>query len=132
MFGKRGYGSADVHILCVDFEAFYGISMPYHPMMSVLKRATKRGYLERSHGRYSLRGVAAPQEISTIIAEQETQYQLVIREFLSFVRSNLILPTRILSSSSSLIPSPPSRCVASQTGYERPTGKRPTIVQLPS
>ena len=42
----------DVHRLCREFEATFGLRLPYHPMIAILNRARKRGIVTRRQGRF--------------------------------------------------------------------------------
>jgi hypothetical protein len=39
----RKYPTVEVNTLCEDFSRDYGLIIPFHPMMSILKRAKKKG-----------------------------------------------------------------------------------------
>jgi hypothetical protein len=87
LFNRKKYDFADTDdlIICADFEAEFGFSMPYHPMITVLKRAKKQGYFTRSHGRfYPVWEKIELDDISEIAGDQEAKHRHVIAEFLQF------------------------------------------------
>lgn len=42
---KKGYDTVDIHVLQKDFQSEYGIRVPYHPTISILKRCSRLGLL---------------------------------------------------------------------------------------
>jgi len=87
LFNRKKYDFADIDDLtiCADFRAEFGFSIPYHPMITVLKRAAKNGYFTRRHGKfYPVWDKIRRDDISEIAKDQETKYGHVIAEFLQY------------------------------------------------
>lgn len=87
LFNRKKYHFADTDnlIICADFQAEFGFSIPYHPMITVLKRAKKRGYFTRTHGKfYPVWEKIERDDISEIAEDQEEKHKYVIAEFLQF------------------------------------------------
>jgi hypothetical protein len=87
LFNRKGYDFADSDdlVICADFEAEFGFSLPYHPMITVLKRATKHGYFKRSYGKfYPVWDKIKQDDISEIAEEQEAKHKYIIEDFVQF------------------------------------------------
>lgn len=50
---EKRYSSIEISDICKDFQNEYGLVIPYHPMQTLLQRATKRKWLKKAEGKYS-------------------------------------------------------------------------------
>jgi hypothetical protein len=48
LINRAKYDVIDANKICKDFEVAYGLIIPYHPVVSILTRAIRRGYITRS------------------------------------------------------------------------------------
>lgn len=49
---EKKYAEIDISIISTDFQSEYGLVIPYHPMQTLLKRASKRDLLKRQDGKF--------------------------------------------------------------------------------
>ena len=78
---KRGYEQLDVKTVCADFAAEFGLSIPYHPMQTVLIRARKRGLLKKYSGVYvPIKDKVLEHEFSGSAKDQMRKQEKVIKE----------------------------------------------------
>ena len=87
LFNRKKYDFVDIDnpAICEDFRTEFGFSIPYHPMITVLKRAKKRGYFTRRHRRfYPVWDKIRRDDISEIAEEQEAKHRHIIAEFLQY------------------------------------------------
>jgi hypothetical protein len=86
LINRAKYDVIDANMISKDFEVEYGLIVPYHPMVSILTRAIKRGYITRSKkGTYQpVKDKVIADDFTDIAAEQERKYQKVIGKFLQF------------------------------------------------
>lgn len=86
---RKNYNDIDANTLCRDFEAEYGFKIPYHPMITILSRASDKGYIWKSilwqytPNKEELRKI----DISNSAQEQERKYQKVLTMFTQFCES---------------------------------------------
>lgn len=76
----------DTKNICEAFFNEYGLSIPYHPMLAILKKAIQKGYAtEVSKGEFvPVFDKINSDEISSVSLEQEHFYQLLINRYISF------------------------------------------------
>jgi hypothetical protein len=85
---KKRYDTIEVDTIRADFESEYGLSIPYHPMIAILDRARRQGYIRKSRtGLYlPVERRVAVDGFTDIATEQERKYRKVINEFLKYCR----------------------------------------------
>src|SRR4028119_1748825 len=78
---RKNYRSVNVNVICKDFESEYGLSIPYHPMLTILTRTMRNGYLERKrNGEYiPVKDKIIVGDFTDIAAEQERKHKKVIK-----------------------------------------------------
>jgi hypothetical protein len=82
---KEERSTIDVNAICESFKIEYGLTIPYHPMIAILDRARRKGYIQKKHSLYSpaTRKIAAA-NFADVAAEQERKYRKVISEFAKY------------------------------------------------
>lgn len=89
---KKDYSEIDVGIICNDFTAEYGLKIPYHPMISILDRARKRGVLMKSrHMLYPIKEKIIELDFTETSKELSRQHEKVMKEFTDFAKANYSL-----------------------------------------
>lgn len=91
LISRGGYDEISINGLCKDFEAEFGLRVPYHPMLAILNRVRKHGYIRRrkSDGSYiPTRDKVVADDFTDIALEQERKYQKVIGEFVQFAKDD--------------------------------------------
>jgi len=48
LINRKKYKAIDIPSIRRDFEKEFGLSIPYHPMISILNRTKKRGYIAKT------------------------------------------------------------------------------------
>ena len=83
---RKNYDLINPANICGDFESEYGLAIPYHPMLTILTRTAKRGYIKRTtQGRFSpVKEKLSDVDFSSISTEQERKYKKVIDKFITF------------------------------------------------
>ena len=49
---KKDYNEIDVNTICSDFQEEFGLTIPYHPMLTLLKRSKKRSIIKQEQKTY--------------------------------------------------------------------------------
>jgi len=84
---KQNYKHIDVNTLCKDFGKEFGLSIPFHPMKTILIRAKKRGLIRKEHGGFvPVRDKITEYEFSSSAKEQLRKQEKVITEIISFAK----------------------------------------------
>ena len=90
--GKKNYAEIDINTVCDDFATEYGLKIPYHPMISILERARKRGILTRSyHKLYPVKDKITKLDFTEDSKEQTRQHNKVADEFIKYAKQNYSL-----------------------------------------
>lgn len=86
LISRQQYNVIDVNTICRDFQAEYDLAVPYLPMITILNRLKRQGYIRKGPDGCFLpiRDKIAADDFSEIAAEQERKYRKVIDEFLRF------------------------------------------------
>lgn len=86
---KRGYQNIEVREICVDFKDEFGITIPHHPMITILTRAKKRGLIfQRKHRYYPNKKKIDEYSFRTRSIEQEEQIERIINSFISYCKNS--------------------------------------------
>jgi len=86
---KKNYKSIDAIKFCEDFKEEYGLAVPYHPMVSVLNRAKRRGLLKKDRGQYiPLTDEISKYDFTRISDEQNKKQELLISKFVIFCKDH--------------------------------------------
>lgn len=90
LINRKNYEVVDVNTICKDFENEYGLIIPYHPMMAILTRTMKNGYIQRGYnGNYvPVREKLVTDDFTDISIEQERKYKKILDKFLKFCQEN--------------------------------------------
>jgi hypothetical protein len=79
------YRIIEVERICLDFEREFGLIIPYHPMMTLLKRAKKRGLIKIENGAYIPDHKNLEHfDISTKTFEKTKEIDSLIQRFIGF------------------------------------------------
>ncbi len=85
VLAKKSGREINISQLCKDFEKEFGLHVPYHPMLSLINRAAKRGIVERSEGKVFIRRKeVAKEELTYRRLEPLAQFDKIIGDMVSF------------------------------------------------
>jgi hypothetical protein len=85
LISKKRYETIDTHKMCEDFSKEYGLLIPYHAMITVLTRVNKRGYIQKSKGRFlPVMHRLSEVDFSSSAKDQTAKYENVIERFVDF------------------------------------------------
>ena len=86
---KRNYEEVEVISFCQDFQEEFGLIIPYHPMITILNRTRKRGFIQRGAGKFTPNRKKIDEESSKFSSsEQERKFRKVLDEFIKFTKNN--------------------------------------------
>lgn len=85
---RKKYRMIDVSTIRKDFEAEFGLSIPYHPMIAILNRTKKRGYISKSGPDAFVPNDSklVEDDFSDVVVLQEQKYARVIDDFIGYCR----------------------------------------------
>lgn len=87
---EKGYREIDPAGVGEDFETFFGLSVPYHPMQALITRATKRGIIRKDHQRfYAVQKAAKKLDFSKRRKVQLGQFEEILTAIVSFSDNTL-------------------------------------------
>jgi hypothetical protein len=82
---RKAYDVIDVDTIGNDFKEEYGLIIPYHPMISILNRARKRGVLKKHyHKLYPVKNKIIELDFTGLSKEQVRQHEKLIDKFIEF------------------------------------------------
>jgi hypothetical protein len=86
---KKGYKSIEekaeqINQLLNDFTQEFGLVVPYHPMITILNRARKRGLIERREYKFIPTDEVYKYDFSSKTQTQERKYEELINSFINF------------------------------------------------
>ncbi len=85
LFKKKDYQLIDIATLCEDFGQEFGLSIPFHPMQTILTRAKRRGLVRKQHGSFiPVKEKVSDYEFSSPAKEQLRKQEKIITEIVSF------------------------------------------------
>ena len=85
LINKIGYTHIDVNQIRKDFENLYGISLPYHPTITILNRARERGYIEKKPDRFeAVKERIVEDDFMDVSNEQTRKINNVIHHFVEY------------------------------------------------
>ncbi len=86
LFNRKGYDRVKVGTISKDFQELYGLSIPYHPMVTILDRTRKAGFIQKHKNGSFIPVREKTQEIdfTDVTLQQERKYEYVIKEFIHF------------------------------------------------
>lgn len=85
LISKKKYKVITENILQKDFEAEYGLSIPYYPMVTLLRRTKKRGYIQKKDKEYiPVKDLVEADEFSENALALERKYNHVLKRFITF------------------------------------------------
>lgn len=89
----KKYKEIDVDQLGKDFKSEYGLSIPYHPLMVILTRLKKKGFIYRDDNKYLVREVANDeQDFESTSQNQQRKLNKLINSLVEFgAKENFIL-----------------------------------------
>lgn len=86
---RKSYDAIHVNEVCADFTKEYGLIIPYHPMISILNRARKRGIFQKYHHElHPVKDKTVELDITETSQEQARQHDKVIEEFIRYAKGN--------------------------------------------
>ena len=86
LINRRNYKTLSVSTVCKDFESEYGLQIPYHPMLAILSRVMRGGYIRKGkRGNYiPIKDKVVADDFTDIALEQGRKYKRVLDTFLQF------------------------------------------------
>jgi hypothetical protein len=86
---QRGYAIVDVNVVCTDFASDYGLIIPYHPMLAILTRTLKAGYVKRrANGAYiPVKDRVVADDFRDVVLDQERKFDKVVTSFLDYCKT---------------------------------------------
>lgn len=82
---KKNYTIIENDVICSDFKEEYGLSIPFHPMETILARARKKGIIIRRHGKFApVTEMVSKYEFSETAKKQSQQQDKLISEIISY------------------------------------------------
>ncbi len=89
---RKEYAQIDIETVTTDFQEEYGLSIPYHPMVALLNRATKRGLLQRQVNVYvPVLDEMRKHDVSALAQQNLTAISGILAEIVQFA-SELAVP----------------------------------------
>lgn len=86
---KKKYSVIDINSICADFEAEYGLVIPYHPMITIFDRARKRGILKKqNHKLYPVHDKLLELDFSDFSKTQADNNNKLLNSIISFAYDN--------------------------------------------
>ena len=84
---KKDYKEIDVNTICSDFQEEFGLTIPYHPMLTLLKRSKKRSIIKQEQKTYyPNKNKISDYDFSDKSEEQLTGYDSFIGAFIDFAK----------------------------------------------
>jgi len=85
LIDKKNYNIIDAHIICSDFKEEYGLIIPYHPMITIINRARKQGYIKRGNGAFMPTRVKINKQNFSVVSEEQLEnINRIISEFIIY------------------------------------------------
>lgn len=85
LLNRKNYKTVDVNVVCPDFEQEFGLKIPYHPMMAILSRALKSGYISRKNNNYyPEKKKLLEADFTDVALTQERKHKQVVSKFAEF------------------------------------------------
>jgi len=89
LIGKKCYKKVDIEEIVSDFQNEFGLTIPYHPMQSILIRAKRRGLIQKSGKSFlPIMDNVRKFEFSSDTQKQMRQQEKVINEIRKFAKNN--------------------------------------------
>lgn len=86
---RKDYDVIDTDTICTDFKNAYGLIIPYHPMITILNRARKRGLLKKSHHKlYPVKDKILKLDFTEVSTDQARKNDKVVEEFIKYSKDN--------------------------------------------
>ena len=84
---KKRYERIQVNTIGKDFQIEFGLQIPYHPMLAILGRATKAGYIENRAGKFvPVYAKILEGDFTEIAGDQERKFESILERFTQFCR----------------------------------------------
>jgi len=85
---KNEYKTVEVKKIKEDFEKEYGLTLPYHPLVTILERVRVRGFIQRQEQLLfvPVKEKIIEKDFSRISEDQERKINKIIGEFIIFCR----------------------------------------------
>lgn len=84
---KKDYKEIDVNTICSDFQEEFGLTIPYHPMLTLLKRSKKRSIIKQEQKTYyPNKDKISDYDFSDKTEEQLAGYDSFIGAFIDFAK----------------------------------------------
>ena len=82
---QKNIKDVDVQQLTKEFEEFYGLIIPSYAMITIINRATKRGYIKKQNKRYlPILEKITEEDFMDISVMQIAKYQKITRSFIDY------------------------------------------------
>lgn len=89
LFNRKNYAVVNTNTVCRDFESEFGLSIPYHPMITLLERARRTGYItKKRNGDFApVKGRVVENDFTDVALEQERKYKHILDSFQEYCRN---------------------------------------------
>ena len=85
---KRDYKIIETTVVCNDFDKEYGLSIPFHPMETILTRARKRGLISRKNRKFTpVKEKISKYDFSSTAKTQIREQEKLISEIVLYAKN---------------------------------------------
>jgi NADH:ubiquinone oxidoreductase subunit 3 (subunit A) len=89
LLNNKNYDKIIINKITADFEEEYGIKLPYHPAITILNRARKRGYIKRVNNEYyPIKEKIIKDDLTSTSNKQKRKINQILHEFIEYSESN--------------------------------------------
>jgi len=86
---KKGYKIIDAKIMEKDFQEEYGLILPFYPILTILNRAKKKGYIKKDGVNFIPEtNKIIEDDFSKVSEEQERKLNQVVNKFIEFCKKD--------------------------------------------
>ena len=85
LFHKKEYQIVSIETICQDFKGEYGIQIPRHPMITIVNRLKKKGYVQKRGVEFKINQEEVKKGTKQINYQEEImKYNWLLNHFISF------------------------------------------------
>lgn len=87
LMNKHDYNEIEIERIRSDFEIEYGISLPYHPTITLLNRTRKRGYIKKEDRKYyPVKDKISEKDFKNVSLQQTRKINEILIAFINFAK----------------------------------------------
>jgi len=85
---KKRYSVIEIDSVISDFQAEFGLVIPYHPMITILERVRKQGYIQKNKlGKYApITEKIVEDDFYEVALAQEQKYSNILKKFIEYCK----------------------------------------------